>query len=74
MRFTPVRRGRRPAVQAPHRHSTKGQGIAPDRRCYAPRLEAGLSLTLRFNRTHWVFRQAQDASTAEGLLSAPGRR
>ncbi|MFD9441912.1 hypothetical protein ACFWBR_27680 [Streptomyces sp. NPDC060006] len=45
------------------------QVIAPDRRCYAPHLGASLSLALRVNRTHPVFRQAEDIGTAEDLLS-----
>jgi hypothetical protein len=45
------------------------QVITPDRRCHAPHLGASLSLALRVNRTHPVFRQAEDVSTAEDLLS-----
>ncbi|MEH0433915.1 hypothetical protein QBB34_48000 [Streptomyces stelliscabiei] len=45
------------------------QVIAPDRRCYAPHLGASLSLALRVNRTHPVFRQAEGIGTAEDLLS-----
>jgi hypothetical protein len=46
------------------------QVIIPDRRCHAPHLGASLSLALRLNRTHPVFRQAEGVSTAEDLLSA----
>ncbi|MFE9454992.1 hypothetical protein [Streptomyces sp. NPDC006739] len=45
------------------------QVITPDRRCQAPHLGASLSLALRVSRTHPVFRQAGDVSTAEELLS-----
>lgn len=52
-------------LTVPDRH----QVITPDRRCYAPHLGASLSLALRLNRTHPVFRNAEDTSTAENLLS-----
>jgi hypothetical protein len=45
------------------------QVITPDRRCHAPHLGASLSLALRVNRMHPVFRQAEDVGTAEDLLS-----
>ncbi|OIJ93226.1 hypothetical protein BIV25_25940 [Streptomyces sp. MUSC 14] len=46
------------------------QVVTPDRRCHAPHLGASLTLALRLNRTHPVFRQAADVRTAEDLLSA----
>jgi hypothetical protein len=52
-------------LSVPHGH----QVITPDRRCYAPHLGVSLSLALRVNRTHPVFRQAEDVGTAEDLLS-----
>lgn len=45
------------------------QVITPDRRCRAPHLGASLSLALRVNRTHPVFRRVEDVGTAEDLLS-----
>ncbi|TLS45789.1 hypothetical protein FE633_13610 [Streptomyces montanus] len=46
------------------------QVITPDRRCHAPHLGASLTLALRLNRTHPVFRQTEDIQTAESLLAA----
>ncbi|WP_438306584.1 hypothetical protein ACSHXN_43915 (plasmid) [Streptomyces sp. HUAS TT11] len=45
------------------------QVITPTRRCYAPHLSASLTLALRLNRTHPVFRHAEETTAAEDLLT-----
>ncbi|MFF9410435.1 hypothetical protein ACF1B0_33650 [Streptomyces anandii] len=46
------------------------QVITPTRRCHAPHLGASLVLALRLNRTHPVYRRAEDVQAAEDLLAA----
>lgn len=45
------------------------QVITPARRCHAPHLGAGLVLALGLNRTHAVYRRAEDLRAAEELLA-----
>ncbi|MGW2492387.1 hypothetical protein ACWCV9_34985 [Streptomyces sp. NPDC001606] len=45
------------------------QVITPTRRCHAPHLGASLVLALRRNRTHPVYRRAEDLRAAEELLA-----